>query len=85
MKKSIQLFGLIALFGCVIFMTSCSSEEKTCECTVSVSVMGQTQSQTVTGEIEDGDCEDAEDMPEIQQVKEALGGYGSLSVSCHEK
>jgi hypothetical protein len=86
MKKSIQLLGLVALFVCVIFMTSCSkdSKKKTCECTVTVTIMGVTQSQTVSGEIEDGNCSDAEDMPEIQEAKNALGGYGSMDISCRE-
>jgi hypothetical protein len=84
MKKNIKLLGLVALLGGVIFLTSCS-KSKTCECTVTVTVMGITQTQTATGEIEEGDCSDAENMPEVQQVKEALGGYGSIDVSCHEK
>jgi hypothetical protein len=87
MKKSFKLFGLIALVGGVIFVVACSKDSgpKTCECTVSVTVSGYTQTQTVSGEIESGDCSDAEDMPGIQEVKDALGGYGSINVSCHEK
>jgi hypothetical protein len=84
MKRNIRLLGLIALLGGVMFMTSCS-KEKTCECTVSATVMGQTVTQSATGKIDDGDCEDAENLPEIQQAKEALSGYGTLNVSCREK
>ncbi|MDR1341319.1 MAG: hypothetical protein LBK58_14895 [Prevotellaceae bacterium] len=84
MKKNIRLLGLIALLGGVMFMTSCS-KEKTCECTVSVTVMGQTQTQTVSGEIDDGDCKDAENIPGLQEAKDALSQIGSLNVSCSEK
>ncbi|MDR1169458.1 MAG: hypothetical protein LBK97_01320 [Prevotellaceae bacterium] len=84
MKRNIRLLGLIALLGGVMFMTSCS-KEKTCECTVSVTIMGQTQTQTVSGKIDDGDCNDAANVPGLQEAKNALSGYGSLNVSCREK
>jgi hypothetical protein len=85
MKTIIKVLGLVVLLGGVIFAASCSKDsKKTCECTVSVTVYGHTESQTVTGEIDSGDCSDAEDMPEIQQAKQALGGYGTINVSCHE-
>jgi hypothetical protein len=86
MKTIIKVLGLIVLLGGVIFAASCSKDsKKTCECTVSATVSGQTvYTETVSGEIESGDCSDAEDMPEIEQAKQALGGYGSINVSCRE-
>jgi hypothetical protein len=84
MRRTIKFLGLIVLLGGVLFATSCS-KKKTCECTVTVSVMGYTQSQTASGEIDDGECSDIVDFPELQQVKDALGGYGTMDISCHEK
>jgi hypothetical protein len=85
MKRNIRLLGFIALLGGVMFMTSCS-KEKTCECTVSSAVGGETvYSQTVSTTIDDGECSDLEDFPELQEIKSTLGGYVSLNVSCREK
>ncbi|MDR1739781.1 MAG: hypothetical protein LBR45_03400 [Bacteroidales bacterium] len=84
MNKIVKLTALITLLGVGVALMACN-RVKTCECTVTVSVMGTTQSQTVTGEIEKGKCED---MPEIkeaeEQVNEALAGLGTASVSCKE-
>ncbi|MDR1883464.1 MAG: hypothetical protein LBR26_11895 [Prevotella sp.] len=80
MKKMFKLLGLIVLLGGVTLVTSCS-KKKTCECTVTVTVMGYTSSQTATGEIEDGDCED---IPELQDLKNSLGSLGTIDVSCRE-
>jgi hypothetical protein len=85
MKTAIKVLGLVVLLGGVIFAASCSKDsKKTCECTVKVTIMGTTQSQTATGEIESGDCSDAANFPELQQIKDELGGYGSINVSCRE-
>lgn len=82
MKTTIKVLGLVVLLGGVICIASCS-KKKTCTCTVTVTIYGHTYSETATGEIDSGSCADAENMPEVQQAKEALGGYGTFDVSCH--
>jgi hypothetical protein len=80
MKK--KLLALVCFAALIVLSFSSCSKSKTCECVVTVSIMGITQSETVTGDIDDGDCED---IPEIAQAKEALGDYGTIDVSCKEK
>ena len=83
MKHLLKLAGLIAIVGCIIFVASCSKDKKTCECTVAVRAYGQTQTQTVTGEIEDGNCES---IPEIAQIKKQFEGISGVSfdIDCRE-
>jgi hypothetical protein len=81
MKKTLFIGFVAVVFSAML--VSCD-EKRTCECTVSVTFMGYTSSETVAGEY-DGDCSDAENMPEVQQVKDALGSYGSMDISCREK
>ncbi len=80
MKKTFRLVGLLALIGGLTFATSCSKGTKMCECKVSVTIMGHTQSQTARGETE-GDCDD---IPELKDAKEALSGIGTLKIDCRE-
>jgi hypothetical protein len=79
MKKILFLFALCATAG----FSSCS--EKTCECTVSVTVMGQTVSETVTGPT-DGNCEN---IPEINEAKKQFADLASMGaefdINCKEK
>jgi hypothetical protein len=84
MKKYI-LSSLVAVFLAAMF-ASCN-KSSTCECTVSASVMGYTQSETVTTEY-DGSCSELEkdatgEIAEAARELEAVGG--KVTIKCREK
>jgi hypothetical protein len=81
MKTKFMFLVFLVCMGLV------SCDKKTvCECTVSVTIMGQTVSQTASGEIDGGDCKD---IPEIKEAEEALAALGALGggykIDCKEK
>jgi hypothetical protein len=89
MKKKLFI-GLVAVFFSAMFV-SCNKKDitkrRTCECTVSVTVMGYTSSQTVSDEY-DGSCSELENAASgeiAQAVKELEAVGGSVTVKCHEK
>ena len=103
MKRNFLFFGLIALVCAGISFMSCgkdndndsdsstkkASKKKMCECTATVTFMGQTHTETSSGEIESGSCDDYKKDPEFLQAMEAMQPLidmgATIDMSCREK
>ena len=100
MKTFFKFLCLIALACVSISIMSCEDDKndssskkapkkKMCECTATVTFMGQTHTETTSGEIESGSCDDYKKDPEFQKAMEAMQQLidmgATFDISCKEK
>jgi hypothetical protein len=80
MKTKMKFFGLVALACFGISFMSCSDDDETvtCECTISINMLGYEESITVSEKAKKGDCKEAEKKVTEEYEKQGIADYATF-------